>query len=88
MSKHQQIMCNFGLFNSKLQFEFDDDEPLSPETEGWIQSPTLADKIHCVVFVVDGSTIDVMSEKVLARINRLQEIMNEKGNKFHSKYKS
>jgi len=67
-----------------LQFQFDEEEPISPETEGWIQSPTLADKIHCVVFVVDGSTVDVMSGNVLERIKRLQECMNEKGNMLHS----
>lgn len=33
------------------------------DTPGYIIDLSLKDKIHCVAFVIDGSTVDVMSEK-------------------------
>ncbi|CAG2188002.1 unnamed protein product [Mytilus edulis] len=33
--------------------------PISPEIPGFITSPQLSNKIHCVAFVMDSSTVDV-----------------------------
>ncbi|CAC5394346.1 unnamed protein product [Mytilus coruscus] len=41
--------------------------------------PHISEKIHCVVFVIDGSTVDVIQEKVIERIKTLQSRMNQRG---------
>ncbi|CAG2189892.1 unnamed protein product [Mytilus edulis] len=53
--------------------------PISQEIPGFKTSPQLSDKIHCVAFVMDSSTVDVLPEKVLERIKSLQTRLNQKG---------
>ena len=45
---------------------------MTPDSLGFVQNPKLGDVIHCVAFVVDGSTVDVMSQKILKQIKALQ----------------
>lgn len=59
--------------------QFNPSVPLSTDIPGFLTSPHLSEKIHCVVFVIDGSTVDVMPEKVIERIKTLQSRMNQKG---------
>ncbi|VDI11098.1 Hypothetical predicted protein [Mytilus galloprovincialis] len=59
--------------------QFNPSLPISPEIPGFITSPQLSDKIHCVAFVMDSSTVDVLPEKVLERIKSLQTRLNQKG---------
>lgn len=60
-------------------FQLNPSVPLSTDIPGFVTIPHLSDKIHCVVFVIDGSTIDVMPEKVIERMKALQSRMNQKG---------
>ena len=53
--------------------------PFTPDTPGYIKHPDLENKIHCVAFVIDGSTVDVMPDKVLKQIKDLQIRMNQRG---------
>jgi hypothetical protein len=53
--------------------------PISPDSHGFIASSQLTDKIHCVAFVIDCSTVDVIPDKVLERIKGLQTRLNQKG---------
>ena len=53
--------------------------PFTPDTPGYIKNPDLENKIHCVAFVIDGSTADVMPEKILKRMKDLQIGMNQRG---------
>ena len=53
--------------------------PFTPDTPGYIKNPDLENKIHCVAFVIDGSTADVMPEKILKRMKDLQIRMNQRG---------
>jgi hypothetical protein len=46
--------------------------PISPDTHGFIGSPKLTDKIHCVAFVIDCCTVDVIPEKVIMLKNCLK----------------
>ncbi|CAG2189894.1 unnamed protein product [Mytilus edulis] len=48
--------------------QFNPSVPVSTDTLGFVASPHLSEKIHCVVFVLDGSTVDVMAEKVIERL--------------------
>ncbi|XP_060070665.1 interferon-induced protein 44-like [Ylistrum balloti] len=60
------------------RFQFNPAVPLSPEVMGFVKGPGLGDRIHCVAFVVDSSTVDVISEKVLERIKNMQTKMNQR----------
>lgn len=53
--------------------------PFESDTPGYIKNPDLKDKIHCVAFVIDGSTVDVMPDKVLKHMKDLQARMNHRG---------
>ncbi|XP_048742426.2 interferon-induced protein 44-like isoform X2 [Ostrea edulis] len=58
--------------------QFNPSSPFTTETFGFIRNPQLSDKIHCVAFVVDGSTIDVMPEEILKQLKELQGRMNQR----------
>ncbi|XP_033728204.1 interferon-induced protein 44-like [Pecten maximus] len=61
------------------RYNFNPAIPLSPDAEGFVKTPAFSDKIHCVAFVIDASTIDVIPEKVWERIKAMQPRMNYKG---------
>ncbi|XP_069125153.1 interferon-induced protein 44-like isoform X2 [Argopecten irradians] len=61
------------------RYKFNPSVSLSPDAICYVKHPKLSDKIHCVVFVLDGSTVDVLSEKVLERIKSMQIRMNQRG---------
>ena len=44
---------------------------MTPDSPGFVENPKLGDVIHCVAFVVDGSTVDVMSQKIKALQTRI-----------------
>ncbi|XP_062611391.1 interferon-induced protein 44-like, partial [Saccostrea cucullata] len=60
------------------QYQFNPMVPMSSDSPKFINDPNLQDKIHCVAIVVDGSTIDVMPEKVRKQIKDLQIILNQR----------
>ncbi|XP_062573036.1 interferon-induced protein 44-like [Saccostrea cucullata] len=60
------------------RYQFNPSSPFTTETFGFIRNPRLGDKIHCVAFVVDGSTIDVMPQKILKQLKELQGRMNQR----------
>ena len=55
--------------------------PFTSDTPGFIKNSDLGNKIHCVAFVIDGSTVDVIPEKILKQIKSLQIRMNLRGKK-------
>ncbi|XP_063427095.1 interferon-induced protein 44-like [Mytilus trossulus] len=59
--------------------QFNPSVPISGDTLGFVGSPSLSDKIHCVIFVLDGSIVDVIPEKVIERMKNLQLRMNQRG---------
>ncbi|XP_052106162.1 interferon-induced protein 44-like [Mytilus californianus] len=61
------------------RFQFNPSAPVTPDITGFVAIPQLADKIHCVVFVIDGSTVDVMPEKVIEKMKGFQIHMNQRG---------
>ncbi|XP_045177399.2 interferon-induced protein 44-like isoform X2 [Mercenaria mercenaria] len=60
-------------------YQFNPSTPISPDISGFISSPTLNQKIHCVCFIIDGSTATVMSERMLEKIKSLQTKVRQKG---------
>ncbi|XP_056000050.1 interferon-induced protein 44-like [Ostrea edulis] len=60
------------------RYQFNPLVPFTPDTPGYVKDPDLQDKIHCVAFVVDGSTVDVMPDKIRKQLKDLQVRMNHR----------
>lgn len=46
---------------------------------GFVVNPTFQDKIHCVAFVVDGSSIDVLQANVSQKLLHFRSLIVERG---------
>jgi len=46
---------------------------------GWVTSPTLEDRIHCVAFVVSCTELNIDSKRCFQKLKNLQPQMNERG---------
>ncbi|KAK3577662.1 hypothetical protein CHS0354_000090 [Potamilus streckersoni] len=60
-------------------YQFNPSVPFSRETPGYIKTPSVKDMIHCIAFVLDGSTVDVLQEKTLERMKAMQIKINQIG---------
>ncbi|KAL3875137.1 hypothetical protein ACJMK2_038065 [Sinanodonta woodiana] len=61
-------------------YQFNPSVPFSQETPGYINNPSVKeDMIHCVAYVLDGSTIDILQEKTLERLKAMQTKINQIG---------
>lgn len=60
-------------------YQFNPTTPISPDVHGFVQTPNLGNKIHCVCFVFDGNTATIMSEKMLEKVKGLQTKVRQKG---------
>ncbi|XP_067682168.1 interferon-induced protein 44-like [Haliotis asinina] len=61
------------------RYQFNPAVPISPDSAGYKKSPILADKIHCIAFVLDGCTVDVFPDKILQTIKSIQQRANQRG---------
>jgi hypothetical protein len=75
----KKLFLLFHFFVQLFFSQFNPSAPVTSETAGLVTSPQLSDQIHCVVFVIDGSTVDVMPERVIEKMNTLQKRMNQRG---------
>lgn len=48
-------------------------------TIGFIWKPTVMEKIHVVAFVLDGSTLDLLSKKVLTNLLEMKSLVVDRG---------
>lgn len=48
---------------------------------GFVLNPSFRDKIHCVAFVVDGSSIDVLNTEISEKLIHVRSLMIERGKK-------
>lgn len=75
--------CTFLFFRKcKLLislFQFSSDQPVSSETVGYVKKPSLKDKIHCVVFVVDASQIPEYPKGLTTTFQQLREHISDLG---------
>lgn len=46
-----------------------------------VQKPTVMEKIHVVAFVLDGSTMDLLSKKVLTNLLEMKSLVVDRGTK-------
>ncbi|XP_053376755.1 interferon-induced protein 44-like [Mercenaria mercenaria] len=74
------LECNYLLDgNIPEYYQFNPAAPISQETDGFIAKPTLEDKVHCVVFVMDSTTLEVTPTKIIQKMKSFQTLMNQKG---------
>lgn len=59
--------------------KFSPDQPVGPETAGYVKTPSLRDKIHCVAFVVDASKLASYHKGYNSTFKRLREYITELG---------
>ncbi|KAK3580744.1 hypothetical protein CHS0354_023024 [Potamilus streckersoni] len=62
--------------NIPERYQFNPSSPVSADIPGFIYQPELKDKIHCVVFVLDGNTVDDFPQSILSKLNHVQRRMN------------
>ncbi|XP_019922004.3 interferon-induced protein 44 [Magallana gigas] len=74
-----QDVCYILDGHTPDKYVFNPSLSLSSDIPGFIKAPKLKDRIHCVAFVLDASSVDVMSEKMLEKIRELQTAMNQRG---------
>ncbi|CAH1779462.1 unnamed protein product [Owenia fusiformis] len=60
------------------RFQFKAGGRITPKSQGYIKDPPLANMIHGVIFVIDGSTITMMPEEVYDKLKAIQEQVNER----------
>lgn len=59
--------------------QFSPDQPVAADTECFIRSPRTKDKVHCVVFVVDGSKVGSYAKSFGATFQHLREHISSLG---------
>uniref|UniRef100_A0A8C7YJC1 Interferon-induced protein 44-like protein n=1 Tax=Oryzias sinensis TaxID=183150 RepID=A0A8C7YJC1_9TELE len=59
--------------------KFSLEQPVTSETVGYVKTPSLAEKIHCVVFVVDASKIATYPKSLSATFRMLREQISNLG---------
>jgi hypothetical protein len=62
-----------------FKLQFNPGAPISADHDGYISKPTLEDKVHCAVFVLDSTTLDVLPAKILQKMKSFQTLMKKKG---------
>ncbi|XP_014329994.1 interferon-induced protein 44-like isoform X1 [Xiphophorus maculatus] len=59
--------------------KFSPDQPVGTETAGYVKTPSLRDRIHCVAFVVDASKISSYHKGFGSTFKQLREFISELG---------
>ncbi|XP_047442392.1 interferon-induced protein 44-like [Mugil cephalus] len=61
------------------RYQFNPSAALHSEAYGYIKSPELKDKIHCVVYVLDTCKISIMPEKLEEKLEAIRKKVNSMG---------
>ncbi|KAJ6656266.1 hypothetical protein lerEdw1_003922 [Lerista edwardsae] len=51
---------------------FNPSTPIHPNVPGYIKCPSLKDQIHCVVFVIDGSKVEILPAKLEEKLKDIR----------------
>ncbi|XP_060585696.1 interferon-induced protein 44-like [Ruditapes philippinarum] len=74
------LECNYLLDgNIPNYYQFNTNTQITPKTPGFKVNPTDNDVIHCAVFVLDATTLEVLSSKIIEKMKGFQNLMNQKG---------
>ncbi|XP_052788189.1 interferon-induced protein 44-like [Mya arenaria] len=73
------IQCNHLLDGNLPEFfQFSADSGVDTNDSLFVQEPTLADKIHCVAFVLDGATLDELPQRVIDKMKDFRKLCTRK----------
>ncbi|XP_047442382.1 interferon-induced protein 44-like isoform X2 [Mugil cephalus] len=61
------------------RYQFNPSAPLHSENHGYLKSPKLKDKIHCVAYVLDACKISIMPEKLEEKLDAIRRKINLMG---------
>lgn len=59
--------------------QFSPEQPIGAETVGFVRKPSANDKVHCVVFVIDGSKVGSYAKSFGATFQQLREHISNLG---------
>ncbi|WAR13788.1 IF44L-like protein, partial [Mya arenaria] len=72
------LVCNFLLDGHVPEhYEFDPATPITPESPGFIHKPGLADKVHCVLFVLEANTVDDLPTQLAVLLTKVDVAWTE-----------
>ncbi|MBN3294275.1 IF44L protein, partial [Polypterus senegalus] len=61
------------------QYEFNPKVPISDKFKCYREKPSLADKVYCIVYVVEASKVSLISEVLLKKFKFIQSNVNNMG---------
>ncbi|XP_062974022.1 interferon-induced protein 44-like [Elgaria multicarinata webbii] len=61
------------------RYQFNPSAVIHPNVPGYIKNPALKDEIHCVVFVIDGSKVEILPEKLEEKLREVRRQINRFG---------
>lgn len=61
------------------RYQFDPMKPITPKHLNYIQDPLLKDRIHCVVFVFDINSFELLSCELVAKIKQIRRDLIKHG---------
>lgn len=64
---------------TKRIFQFNSAAPATKDTPGFIKDPTMKDRIHTVVFVIDSSNVEVMPDGIVKKLKDIKEMLIDRG---------
>lgn len=59
--------------------QFSPSQPMTPETAGYVEAPTLSEKIHCVVYVMDASTVPNVPADLKKKLEETRQTVTSLG---------
>jgi len=62
-----------GIWSSVLQFIQGQD--FTQDTPGYVNNPSLADKAHCIAFVIDAKKTGLMREEMWVKLRSFREAL-------------
>nr|XP_034306898.1 interferon-induced protein 44-like [Crassostrea gigas] len=60
-------------------YKFELDSGASTKTPGFVKEPTVKEKIHVVVFSIDGSNVSFLSKDVVKKLKEIKSLVIERG---------
>uniref|UniRef100_A0A8D0KLZ3 TLDc domain-containing protein n=1 Tax=Salvator merianae TaxID=96440 RepID=A0A8D0KLZ3_SALMN len=61
------------------KYQFNPSAAIAPNVLGYIKNPSLKDQIHCVAFIIDGSTVEILPENLEEKLKQIRQIANNLG---------
>ncbi|KAJ4943283.1 hypothetical protein JOQ06_005787 [Pogonophryne albipinna] len=61
------------------RYQFNTSAPLDSDSSGYLKSPELKDRIHCVTYVIDACKVSIMPPKLEEKLNAIRRKVNLMG---------